>query len=128
MPLAALDLSWISREVAMDLIVSHSFLVKLEGFPSGMFLVSMFFLLGVLCSCLDLGIFLFAFLAVFLSMTWRVWEGTKVPLLVQWAQTVMTLVVGTAVLPKRVTCLVGFLALGWGCLAALAEVEICFSG
>ena len=50
-----------------------------------MFLVTMFFLLGLLCLCLGPGAFLFAFLAVFLSMTWRVWEGTKVPLLVQWA-------------------------------------------
>ena len=110
------------------MIASHSSLVKLEGFSSGMFLVTVFFLLGLLCLCLDWGAFLFAFLAVFLSMMWRVWEFTKVPLLVQWARTVMALVVGTAVLPKRVTCLVGFLALGWACLGVLAELEFCFAG
>ena len=86
----------------MDLIVFHSSLVKLEGFPFGVFLVSVFFLLGLLCLRLDPGAFLFAVLSVFLRVTWRVWEGTKVPVLVQWARTVMALVVGTAVLPKRV--------------------------
>ena len=73
------------KEVAMALIVSHSSLVKLEGFSSGMFLVSVCFLLGLLCLFLDLGAFLLHVLVFLLSMTWRVWEGTKVTLLTLWA-------------------------------------------